>query len=325
MRILKATTLVAAMISGGTLLAQQALAQTPPAAPAAAQPAPLFAWAPKKNPVDAYVGPNKALWKLSDVKAMHAGQKNWTQPIIQNKDLTANWHQMAAGGKTAELMYPDSRTGIIVWEGQLRVSIEGQAPFVASKGFEIDVPFRVPFTLENVGSDPAMWFEIHVTGELPLYPAASMANKPADVPGFTYNKIVVGGGAGTWDDTNKPYLDYFKDVVNGTTRATAFIASEHMFVNNIRGKGVPTPPPTNLGHYHLDYTESWFIMEGNIDYQIEGVPFFTASPGDIVTAARGRWHRASFGGPVGQMDTRIAINPYPRGLHGYPEASGGRQ
>ena len=98
-----------------------------------------------------------------------------------------------------------------------------------------------------------------------------------------------------------------------------------MFVNNIRGKGTPTPPPSNLGHFHFGYDEFWFVMEGNIDYQIEGVPVFTAGPGDVVTAAQGRWHRASFGGPVGQMGTRVAINPYPRGLHNYSVESGGRQ
>ena len=33
----------------------------------------------------------------------------------------------------------------------------------------------------------------------------------------------------------------------------------------------------------------------------------------------------SFGGPVGQMATRVAINPFPRGLHDFSEDSGGRQ
>jgi mannose-6-phosphate isomerase-like protein (cupin superfamily) len=98
-----------------------------------------------------------------------------------------------------------------------------------------------------------------------------------------------------------------------------------MFVNNIRGRGTPTPPRRNKGQCHCGFDESWFIMEGNIDYLIEGVPFFTAAPGDIVTAAQGRWHRASAGGPVGQMDTRVAINPYPYALHNYAPESGGRQ
>src|SRR3569833_1551938 len=123
------------------------------------------------------------------------------------------------------------------------------------------------------------------------------------------------GGDGKYDEVNKPYLDYFKDVVGRGARAGAFISGDHMIINNIRGKGTTTTPPTNLGHNHFGHDEFWFVMEGNIDYQIEGVPFFTAGPGDIGTASQCRWHRASFGCPVGQMDTRVAIYPYPYGLH----------
>jgi mannose-6-phosphate isomerase-like protein (cupin superfamily) len=295
------------------------------APPPGGRPPVEIAWAPKRTPYRAYEAPNRAWWKLSDVRAMHSKERNWVQPIVRNKDLAADWHQLAPGGRTTEVEYPDNRTAIIVWGGQLRVQIKGQEPFVASKGFEIDVPFRLPFTLEVVGSEPALWLEVHAAGDLPIYPVASSPDKPKDAAGFTYQQAILSGGPGVYDDVNRPYLDYYKDVVNGSARATAFIASDHMFVNNIRGKGTPTPPPSNLGHFHFGYDEFWFVMEGNIDYQIEGVPVFTASPGDVVTAAQGRWHRASFGGPVGQLATRVAINPYPRGLHNYSVESGGRQ
>jgi mannose-6-phosphate isomerase-like protein (cupin superfamily) len=302
-------------------------AQTPPTAgaPAAGRPPVEIAWSPKRTPYRAYEAPNRAWWKLADVRAMHKGQKSWVQPIVRNKDLMADWHQMAVGARTPQLGYPDNRTALIVWDGQLKVSIKGQAPFVATKGFEINIPFRVPFTLEAQGDVPALWLEVHAAGDLPIYPVESTPQKPKDVAGFTYQQTVLGGGPGKYDETNKPYLDFFKDVVQGGARAGAFISGDHMFVNNIRGKGTPTPPASNLGHFHFGHDEFWFIMEGNVDYQIEGVPFFTAQAGDIVLAAQGRWHRASFGGPVGQMDTRVAINPYPYGLHNYSVASGGRQ
>jgi mannose-6-phosphate isomerase-like protein (cupin superfamily) len=289
------------------------------------RPPPVLAWAPKKSPYLGYEAPNRPWWKLSDVLAMHRGEQTWSQPIVRNKDLAADWKQLAPGGRTTPMMYPDNRVGMIVWGGQVRVSIEGQEPFVASKGFEVDIPFRIPFTLETVGAEPALWLEVHQADDEPLYPIQTTPEKPADPPGWKYMKVIVAGGQGTWDEHNKPYLDYYKDVVQGGARAGAFIASDHMFINNIRGKGTPTPPPSDLGHFHIDYSEFWFDMEGNISYQIEGVPFFTASPGDVVTAAQGRWHRASFGGPVGQMDTRVAINPFPRGLHDYTPESGGHQ
>jgi len=329
MQALRSFRLVAAAGSILALSAQVAVAQdavTPAGARGAVRvPAPLqFGWAPKKSPYDAYVAPNKVWWKLSDILAAHSKTATWQQPVVRNKDLEADWHQLAAGAKTTLVEWPDNRVGMIVWQGQIRVSIKGQEPFVASKGFEINIPLRLSYTIETVGDTPALWLEVHQAGDVPIYPVEGTPEKPADIPGYTYTKVVLGGGDGVYDANNKPYLDYYKDVVNGGARAGAFIASDHFFMNNIRGMGVPMPPATNLGHFHVDMTEFWFIMEGKISYQIEGIAEpFIANAGDIVTAARGRYHRAAFA--EGQMDTRVAINPFPRGLHDFPENSGGRQ
>ena len=320
-----------------TAVAQQAPAQQngapPAAAPAAGADAPRrftpppleYGWSPKRTPYKAYAEPNRPIWRLADILAAHKGQANWTQPIVRGGDLEADWHQMAPGGKTEAVKYADNRTGLIVWGGQVKVMIDGQEPFIATKGFEIDVPFRRIFTLETVGSEPALWLEVHGIGDLPIYPLDTHPDKPADVKGFTYEKRVLQGGKGQWDGVNKPSLDYFKDVVAGGARAGAFVASDHMFINNIRGKGQPLPPPSNLGHFHFGYDEFWFIMEGTVDYQIEGVPVFTSHPGDVVLALQGHWHRASFGGEPGSMSTRVAINPYPNGLHNYTIESAGKQ
>ncbi|HWI86393.1 MAG TPA: cupin domain-containing protein [Sphingomonas sp.] len=323
------TKMVSVVAIGMALVAPQLNAQSSPAAIGAAsspeRPVPQVGWSPKRTPYRSYDAPNRPWWKLADVLALHKGTKTWIQPVVRNRDLMADWHQMAAGTGTPEVEYPDNRTAIIVWSGQLRVSIKGQEPFIATKGFEIDIPFRLPFRLEAIGDAPALWLEVHASGDLPIYPVTTNPDKPKDQPGFTYQKTILSGGDGKYEGGNKPYLDFYKDVVEGGARAGAFISGDHMFVNNIRGKGTVTPPASNLGHFHFGYDEFWFVMEGNVDYQIEGVPFFTASAGDIVTAAQGRWHRASFGGIVGQMDTRVAINPYPSGLHNYSLESGGRQ
>lgn len=300
-----------------TLLMGVSAAQPPAPAGPPRRPPMDIGWSPKRTPPRAYDTPNKPHWKLADVLAAHRGQADWSHPIVRNRDLEADWRQMAAGRKTESLMYADNATALIVWGGQLRVSIKGQEPFVAAKGGEVHIPFRLPFTLESVGPEPALWLEVHGAGDIPLYLTATHPEKPKDVKGFTYIKAALMGGDGGYKPDDKPYLDYYKDVVGGGARAGAFIAGDHLFVNNIRGPGIKTPPPSDLGHFHFGYDEFWFVMEGNVDYQIEGVPFFTASPGDVVTAAQGRWHRASFGGPVGQMATRVAINPHPRGLHSF--------
>ncbi len=329
-----ATALAMGMACAAPLLAQAGApgapgpgaSSGPPPAGRFVPPPPVEMWTPKKTPYAAYDAPNRPWWKLADVVAMHKGKANWSQPIIRNKDIVADWHQQAAGGRTPELAYPDNRTAIIVWSGQLRVNMAGVEPFVATKGFEIDVPLRVPFTLETVGNEPALWFEVHAASDVPLYPVGTTPNRPKDVAGFQYERRLISGGPGTHDAQNRPFLDYYKDVVGGGARAGAFVAAQHLFVNNIRGKATPTPPSSNLGHFHVGYDEFWFVMEGNIDLQIEGEPLIkAASPGDVLTAKQGRWHRASFGGPEGQMGTRVAVNPYPSGLHGYSLESRGRQ
>jgi quercetin dioxygenase-like cupin family protein len=60
-------------------------------------------------------------------------------------------------------------------------------------------------------------------------------------------------------------------------------------------------------------------MEGRIGYKIEGYPYFVSGPGDIVTAAKGRWHRAG-NDPSAPMSTRIPINPRPVILHNFEPA-----
>ena len=289
-----------------------------------APPPPEIAWAPKKTPYDNYDAPNKAWWKLSDILKAHSKTASWTQAIVRNKDLAADWHQQAAGVTSTLVEWPDNRVGMIVWSGQVRINIKGQEPFIASKGFEVNIPLRLPYTMETVGSEPALWLEVHQAGDYPIYPIEGTPEKPKDLKGYKYTKVILSGGDGVYDGTNKPYLDYYKDVVNGGARGGAFIASDHMFMNNIRGMGVPMPPASNLGHFHVDMTEFWFIMEGKISYQIEGIKEpFIADAGDVVTAAMGRFHRAAFA--EGQMDTRVAINPFPRGLHDFTVESNGRQ
>src|SRR3546814_18737622 len=82
---------------------------------------------------------------------------------------------------------------------------------------------------------------------------ATRPDKPKDVPGFTYVKAALMGGDGRYGAADRPYLDYYKDVVTGGQRAGAFIAGDHLFVNNIRGAGIQTPPASDLGHFHFGY------------------------------------------------------------------------
>jgi hypothetical protein len=87
--------------------------------------------------------------------------------------------------------------------------------------------------------------------------------------------------------------------------------------------GVPIPPATNRGHFHIGNDEFWFILEGKIAYEMEDKGLIVSQAGDVVLALPGRFHRASFA--PGQMDTRLAFNRSPTMPHNFAEDANGRQ
>src|SRR4029079_8058248 len=99
-------------------------------------------WSPKPTTPTPYVAPNKPHWKLSEILASHKGQSDWVQPIVRNKDQEGDYISLAPGQKTKTKMYSDDRVVFIVWDGSIRVSIDGHSPFTATKGFFVYVHFR---------------------------------------------------------------------------------------------------------------------------------------------------------------------------------------
>jgi len=141
------------------------------------------------------------------------------------------------------------------------------------------------------------------------------------VPGFAYNKASYSGG-GKYDEINKPYLDFEKEIVAGNRKGGGFVKDDHTWANVIRQPGIPTPPDNNFGHFHENFAEFWIVLEGQLDFLIQGVPVIRADFGDIVFAPEERWHRATSAGSG--MSTRLAITPRPPSLHYYqPDHAGG--
>src|SRR6201999_1872411 len=104
---------------------------------------------------------------------------------VRNKDQEADYVSMAPGAKTKPRFYPDDRLVFIVWDGSIKVSVDGYEPFTATKGFMVNVPFRHVYTLENVGSTPALRFEVRQNGSEPIYPSTP---HPDPLPGMKYVK-----------------------------------------------------------------------------------------------------------------------------------------
>jgi mannose-6-phosphate isomerase-like protein (cupin superfamily) len=277
-----------------------------------AQQTETLAWAPQPVQLTGWVAPNKPIWKLSELLAKHKGEQNWTETVVNDTSLHADYISMAPGVKTKRMFHPDTRAWWIVQDGQIRFNIEGQEPFVASKGFLVQVPYRNVFSMETVGDKPSLRLEVNIGEAKTMYPSDET---PPDLPGINFVKVRI-SGKGKYDAKNKPYVD-FNQVVAGSDKTSRFIADDRAVANIIRGNPKTQAPTTDAdkGHFHEESSEFWFVLEGKIEYKIGPLPIFLADQGDIVYAPKQMWHRARFGGT--EMATRLAMNGYQDLLHDY--------
>jgi len=262
-------------------------------------------WAPKPVKLTPWTAPNKPQWKLSEILADHKGQKSWKVPIVSDEFLHADYIQMAPGEKTPRRAHPDTREWWVVQDGEIRFDIDGQTPFVAKKGYLVQVPYRTFYSMETVGDKPSLRFEVNIAGARLMYPAE---DKPPVLDGYTFLKTTI-ASKGTYDQGNRPYID-FNEVAAGREKQRRFIADDRAVSNIIVGEAKNLPPVTDKdkGHFHAECAEFWIILEGKMDYRIEGAGDILADQGDVVYAPRGHWHRPRFAGD-GQA-CRLAMNGF---------------
>ena len=297
-----------AVFAALAFLSGPSLAQTPAATPPSDKP--TLGWAAKPSKLMPYEAPNRLVYRLADVLAAHKGKQSWLQSVVLTRDFIGQWISMAPGEKTKTVFYADDRVFWEVQSGQMRVTIEGQEAFVASKGFLVQVPKRLAYSMETVGAQPVLRFEVRPSGEPPQYP---ISETPTPTPGVKYVKAVF-SGHGEYDKINRPYIDFQKQIVQGGEKIGVWIRDEHTYVTILRSaKGVPTSPPTSWGHFHENFPEFWLIVEGTQQFLVEGEKLVTVQDGDLVATPLGRWHRAEASGDG--PSTRLAFIPRPDNLH----------
>lgn len=151
-------------------------------------------WSPKATKLPGWTGPHKPHTKLAEVLAAHKGQANWSHLVVDDEHLNAQYIQMAPGASTRRRMHPDTREWWVIQSGQIRFTIDGQEPFVAKKGYLVQVPYRTFYKMETVGTEPSLRFEVNIAKAKTQYPSDE---KPPDVPGYEFLKTAVGGQADT--------------------------------------------------------------------------------------------------------------------------------
>lgn len=268
-------------------------------------------WAPLPVEANAWIAPNKPLTKLTELRSKHAGQPNWTETVVSDNLFHADYISMAPGAKTPRRFHPDNRAWWIVQDGQIRFTIEGQEPFIASKGFMVQVPHRLVYSMETVGDTPSLRLEVTVANSNTMYP---IDETPTPLAGVKYIRAQVATVKGSYDKANVPFIDYNLTIAGNTKpkpNQDQFIGDPHGIANIIRGDPKKQAPAkdSDLGHLHETGPEFWFMLEGQTEYKIGSVPTFVADQGDVVYAPAKTWHRIRFVG--NSMSTRLAIVGYP--------------
>ena len=277
----------------------------------------MVVWAPMPEKPNPFVPPHKPVTRIAELQAKHKNDANWTELIVNDNLFHGEYIQMAAGAKTPRRFHQDNRAFWIVQDGQIRFTIEGQEPFVATMGFLVQVPKRLIYSMETVGDKPSLRFEVTMANSHTMYPADET---PPPTKGVKFIKARVANAKGAYDAANVPYIDY-NQVMAGkplTKRnPTQFVGDAHDggyvnvgIVNILRGDPKTQKPARedDLGHFHLTGPELWFILEGKMEFKIGSVPTLVADQGDIVYAPAQTWHRVRFAGT--EMATRLAIVGY---------------
>ncbi|HTM14524.1 MAG TPA: cupin domain-containing protein [Bryobacteraceae bacterium] len=315
----------------GLIAATIAMAQTASSGGAGAQrqTAKIF-YAPKPIQPMPYLAPMKPLVRLADLKAKHAGQANWSELVVYDKNNRAEVISAAPGSKVPRHLHSDAPEYWVVQEGRIRFEIEDPPGkfkyFEAAKGDLVLAPERHLHSLEVIGSEPAIRFQVTLPDTTTVY-----ETKPEHAEkGMEYEPVTLSTGDNPDEvpGDGRPDRLFFnldelqKEHPGRRSWSDLAVRKNRAHANIICGYAADVKHrPGDLGHYHTDFAEIWVIMRGQQSYDIEGLAPFTAGMGDVVYAPAKRWHRPE---PSGEgMSCRLAMTPYPAGNHLYqPRKSG---
>ena len=181
-------------------------------------PVQQLVWSPKAAAPAGWTAPHRPHVKLRELLARHAEKANWAETLVDDDTLHADYISRAPGGSTPRRMNADTREGWVIQDGQARFTIDGQAPFVASKGYLVQVPYRTFYTIETVGDRPSLRLEVNIARARRMYP---VEGTPTPAAGVEYVRSRV-AGRGAYEGGNKPFVD-FNAVVAGTDKTRQFV------------------------------------------------------------------------------------------------------
>ncbi len=292
------------LIAALTNFSSAALAEQQPP-----RPVPTTVWAEKPVKTPAYKGGLKPWVKLADIKARHKGQANWREVIVDDGRLAAEYVSAAPGMKQSRRFHPDTREWFAVVEGDVRVEIEGQEPFTATRGSLVNIPRQTIYSVETIGSTSSLRFALNVSGAKTVYPRDG-EQPPAPSPGAAWTEVRINRNPGRYDEFNQPHLNIHDAAAkNEKYSGGRFVRDDKSEMLVIYGheKNMPPLDPADKGHFHAESAEMWLVFSGKIRYSFEGQQPFIASEGDVVYVPSNTWHATRF---IGDNACRLSITEY---------------
>ncbi len=294
-------------------LTSSSQAQNPVPPPVAGpRPVPTAVWASKPTTTPGYRAGLVPWIRIADVKAKHAGQDTWTEALFDDGRLMAHYQAAAPGSRQSARFHPDTREWFAVLEGEVRVTIEGQAPLVASRGSIVNIPRQTVYTVETLGGTPSLRFVLNVA-HAKTYFVAESATPPAQAPpdGAAWLPTTINRNPGRYDEFNSPHVNiHAEGTRNPAYTGGRFVRDDKSEMLVIYGfeKNLPPFNPADKGHFHPESAEAWLVFTGRIRYAFEGQEPFIASEGDVVYVPSNTWHATRF---VGEAPScRLSITEY---------------
>ena len=293
-------------------IAVPARAQNPAPPPVAGpRPVPTAVWASKSTTLKPYPPGVKPWLKLADIKARHAGQALWTDPLFNDGRLMADYVSAAPGTTQSARFHPDTREWFAVVEGEVRVEIEGQEPFTATRGSLVNIPRQTVFSVTTLGATPSLRFVLNVANARTFFVADSAAPPQAPPAGTAWMTTTINRTPGRYDEFNRPTTNIHDEgAKNPKYTGGRFVRDDKSEMLIIYGyeKNMPPLDPADKGHFHAESAEAWLVFTGKIRYAFEGQEPFIASEGDVVYVPSNTWHATRF---IGEAPScRLSITEY---------------
>ena len=285
-------------------------------------------WWVNKTAGGVYKPPMRPLWKLADLKQMHAGAHTWAQQIILDPEQDATYHGGAPGTHFDIRLHPDTPAVYVVVAGEVHFTVEGQSPVSATRGSIVNIMKSTLYSYDVAGSQDALWVEVHPTNYKTVYPVDGP--QPVASSGGKIIKVAFPHKPGAYIAPNRLLWNTFDDGIGKCAPPGPVVLDDHLISNPLiayvnaddnpchtgRGNVGNGPSPgefdshTNFGHMHPGPAEWWIVQVGQISGKFENTGNFHAVEGDVLYAAPMTWHEMS-GEATSGPSVRLAMGGYP--------------